>query len=70
MNAYRLLVGKPEEKRQLGRKRCKWVDNISMDLRQIGWSGLDGKLSSGYTIGGFLSSAQLYRVRSQFIKIM
>jgi hypothetical protein len=38
-NAYRLLVEKPEEKRPLGRLRCKWVDNIKMDLGEIGWSG-------------------------------
>jgi hypothetical protein len=36
-NAYRILVGKPESKRPLGRPRDKWVDNIKMDLREIGW---------------------------------
>jgi hypothetical protein len=40
MNAYRILVGKPEGKRTLGRRRCRWVDNIKMDLRQIGWDGM------------------------------
>jgi hypothetical protein len=41
-NAYRILVGKPEGKRPLGRPRCRWVDNIKMDLRQDGmvWIGL------------------------------
>jgi hypothetical protein len=44
-NAYRLLVGTPEEKRPLGRPRCRWVDNIKMDLLEIGcgcvdWIGL------------------------------
>jgi hypothetical protein len=34
-------VGKPEEKRALGRPRHKWVDNIKMDLRVIGWSAMD-----------------------------
>jgi hypothetical protein len=34
-NAYRLLVGKPEEKRPLIRPRRKWVDNISMDLGEV-----------------------------------
>jgi hypothetical protein len=38
-NAYRLLVEKPEEKRALGRPRCKWVDNIKMDLGEIEWGG-------------------------------
>jgi hypothetical protein len=32
-NAYRILVGKPEEKRPLGRPRRWWVDNIKMDIR-------------------------------------
>jgi hypothetical protein len=32
-NAYRILVGKPEGKRSLGRPRCRWVDSIKMDLR-------------------------------------
>jgi hypothetical protein len=40
-NAYRVLVGKPEAKRPLGRLRRRWVDNIKMDLREIGWSGMD-----------------------------
>jgi hypothetical protein len=39
MNAYRILVGKPEEKRPLGRHR--WVDNIKMDFREIEWGGMD-----------------------------
>jgi hypothetical protein len=41
MNAYRILVGKPEGKRPLGRLRRSWVDNIKMDLREIGWDGMD-----------------------------
>jgi hypothetical protein len=40
-NTYRLLVGKPEAKRPLGRPRCRWVDNIKMDLGEIGWGGVD-----------------------------
>jgi hypothetical protein len=40
-NAYRILVGKPEGKRPLGRPRRRWVDNIKMDLREIGWGGMD-----------------------------
>jgi hypothetical protein len=40
-NAYRILVGKPEGKRPLGRPRCRWVDNIKMDLIEIGWDGRD-----------------------------
>jgi hypothetical protein len=40
-NAYRILVGKPEKKRQLGRSRLRWVDNIKMDLRGKGWGTMD-----------------------------
>jgi hypothetical protein len=40
-NAYGRLVGKPEGKRPRGRPRRKWVDNIKMDLRGIGWDGID-----------------------------
>jgi hypothetical protein len=40
-NAYRILVGKPEGKRSLGRPRRRWVDNTKMDLREIGWDGAD-----------------------------
>jgi hypothetical protein len=40
-NAYRILVGKPEGKRPLGRPRRRWVDNIKTDLREIGWDGMD-----------------------------
>jgi hypothetical protein len=40
-NAYKLLVGKPEGKRPLGRPRRRWVDNIRMDLGEVGWSDVD-----------------------------
>jgi hypothetical protein len=40
-NVYRILVGKPEGKRPLGRPRHRWVDNIKMDLRETGWDGMD-----------------------------
>jgi hypothetical protein len=40
-NAYRLLVGKPEGKRPLGRPRRSWVDNIRMDLGEVGWSDVE-----------------------------
>ena len=33
---YRVLVGKPEGKRPLGRPRCRWEDNIKMDLQEVG----------------------------------
>jgi hypothetical protein len=40
-NAYRLLMGKPERTKPLGRPRRKWVDNIRMDLGEVGWSVVD-----------------------------
>jgi hypothetical protein len=40
-NTYRILVGKPEGKRSLGRPRRRWVDNIKIDLIEIGWDGVD-----------------------------
>jgi hypothetical protein len=40
-NSYRSLVGNPEEKRPLGRPRRMWVDNIKMNLADIGWGGID-----------------------------
>jgi hypothetical protein len=40
-NAHRILVGKPEGKRPLGSPRHRWVDNIKMNLREIGWGGMD-----------------------------
>jgi hypothetical protein len=40
-NAYRLLVGKLEGRRPLGRPRHRWVDNIKVDLGGIGWGNVD-----------------------------
>jgi hypothetical protein len=40
-NAYKILVGKPEGKRPLGRRSRRWVDNIKMDLREIGWESVE-----------------------------
>jgi hypothetical protein len=40
-NAYRLLVGKPEGKRPLGRPRHWWEDHIKMDVRETGWGGMN-----------------------------
>jgi hypothetical protein len=41
MNGHRILVGKPEGKRPLGRPGHRWQDNIKMDLREIGRGGMD-----------------------------
>jgi hypothetical protein len=40
-NAYKILAGKPESNRPLGRHRPKWGDNIKMDLRKMGLEGVD-----------------------------
>jgi hypothetical protein len=40
-NACRLLVGKAEGKRPLGRPRCRWVDNMRMNLLEFGWGDVD-----------------------------
>ena len=40
-DAYRVLVGRPEGKRPLGRPRFRWEDNIKMDLQEVGWGGMD-----------------------------
>jgi hypothetical protein len=41
MTAYRILMGKPQGKRPLGRPRRWWVDNITMNIREIEWGGMD-----------------------------
>ena len=38
---YRVLVGKPKGKRSLGRLRCRWEDNVKMDLQEVGCWGMD-----------------------------
>jgi hypothetical protein len=40
-NACRILVGKPGGKGPLRRPRCRWVNNIKMDYREMGWDGMD-----------------------------
>jgi hypothetical protein len=41
INAYRVSVVKPQGQVQLGRPRCRWVENIKMYLREIGWGVMD-----------------------------
>jgi hypothetical protein len=54
-NAYRILVGKPEGRRPLGSPRCRWENNIKMDVRETGWSGMDWiYLAQVGTSGGLL----------------
>jgi hypothetical protein len=51
MNTYRILVGKPEGKGPLGRSRRRWVDNNKMNLREIGWDGVEWIGLIGLRIG-------------------
>ena len=41
-SVYRVLVGKTEGKRPLGRPKCRWEDSIKMDLQELGCGGMDG----------------------------
>jgi hypothetical protein len=40
-NAHKILMGEPEGKRPLGIPRCRWVDNMKMNLKERGWNGMD-----------------------------
>jgi hypothetical protein len=54
-NAYRILVGKPVGQGPLGRPRRRWTDNIKMDLREIGWDGMNWiDLAQNKNHGGLL----------------
>jgi hypothetical protein len=53
-NAYRLLVGKPEGRRPLGRSRRRWLDDIRMDLVEVGWGMWTGLVWLRIGTGGEL----------------
>jgi len=38
---YKVLVGRPEGKRPLGRPRCRWEDNVKVDLQEVGWGDIN-----------------------------
>jgi hypothetical protein len=63
-NDYRLLVGKPEGKKPLGRPRCRWIDNIKMDLLEIGLSVVDwiGLAQNRYRWRALVNSVMNLRV--------
>jgi hypothetical protein len=63
-NMYRLLVGKPEGKRPLGRSRCRWIDNIKMDLLELGLSVVDwiGLAQDGYRWRALVNSVMNIRL--------
>jgi hypothetical protein len=54
-NSYKVLFRKPEGKKSLGRPRHRWEDNITMDLGEIGWKGVDWiRLAQDRASGGLL----------------
>jgi hypothetical protein len=63
-NVYRLLLGKPEGKRPLGRPRRRWMDNIKLDLLEIGLNVLDwiGLAQDMYSWRALVSSVMNLRV--------
>jgi hypothetical protein len=63
-NVYRLLVGKPEGKRSLGRPRRRWIDNIKIDLLEIGLSVVDwiGLAQDRYRCRALVNSVMNLRV--------
>jgi hypothetical protein len=52
--AYRVLVGRPEGRRPLGRPRRRWEDNIKMDLQEVGWVAWSGLIWLRIGTGGGL----------------
>jgi hypothetical protein len=63
-NVYRLLVGKPEGKRPLGRLRRRWINNIKMDLLEIGVSVVDwiGLVQDRYRLRALVNAVMNFRV--------
>jgi hypothetical protein len=63
-NAYRLLGGKPGGKRALGRSKRRWVDNIRMDLGEVGWGDVDwiGLAQDGDRWTALVNSVMNFRV--------
>jgi hypothetical protein len=57
-------MGKPEGKKPLGRSRRKWVDNVKIGLREIGWSGVDwiGLTEDRYTWRAFVNAVMELRL--------
>jgi hypothetical protein len=60
--AYRVLVGKPEEKRPLGRPRRRWEDNIKMDLQEVGCAVMDWIEVAQGQVAGICDSVMNLRV--------
>jgi hypothetical protein len=52
--SYKVLVGKPEGRRPLGKPRCRWEDNVKMDLQEVGWGAWTGLIWLRIGTGGGL----------------
>jgi hypothetical protein len=52
--AYRILVGRPEGRRPLGRRRHRWEDNMKINLQEVGWGTWTGLISFRIGTGGGL----------------
>jgi hypothetical protein len=61
-NVYRLLVGEPEGKRLLGRLRRRWINNIKIDLLEIGLSVVDGLAQDRYRWRALVNSVMNFQV--------
>jgi hypothetical protein len=63
-DVYRISVGKPEGKRPLGRPNYRWVDNIKVDLEEVGFSGVDwiGLAQDKEKLGALLNAVMKFRV--------
>jgi hypothetical protein len=63
-NVYRLLVGKPEGMRPLGRPRRRWIDNIKMDLLEIGLNVVDwiGRAQDRYRWRALVNAVMTFQV--------
>jgi hypothetical protein len=63
-NVYRLLIGKPERKKPLGRSRSRWINNIKMDLLEIGLNVVDwiGLTQNKYRCRGLVNPVMTIRV--------
>jgi hypothetical protein len=67
-NVYRILMGKPEGKRILGRPRRRWKGNIKTDLREMRWGGMDwidqGSCEYGNETSGFIKCWEILKAEN------
>ena len=72
---YRVLAGKPQGKKPLARSRCRWEDNIKIDLQEIwrqglDWSGLgQGQVAGSYEHGNVVINYVCQQIHIKYIKL-